>query len=136
MFTNKNTKLCKSLNKPVPTEDSFDLETLVIKCKEESYKEKNGEQCKVVEDLDESIESIETETKSEDEGETDSPSEPEQDSILDDPSRQKADIVESIERQTNKKNKEKKKKKNTNKTKKTKEERRTLEESRRERKGK
>ena len=124
VFTNKNTKLCKSLNKPVPTEDSFDLETLVIKCKEESYKEKNGEQCKVVEDLDESIESIETETKSEDEGETDSPSEPEQDSILDDPSRQKADIVESIERQTNKKNKEKKKKKkNTNKTKKTKEER-------------
>merc|ERR1712037_1053328 len=118
VFANKNSKLCNKSPKkpvPVPTRDSFDtldLETLVKKCKDESYKEENEEQCKVVEDLDESIESIETENKEENEGETNSPSEPEQDSVLDDPSRQKADIVEAIERQTNKKNEEKKKKKN------------------------
>ena len=116
VFANKNTKLCKkSQKKPVPAGDSFDsldLETLVQKCKEESYKEDNEEQCKVVEDLDDSIENIKTENQPEDEGEASSPSELEQDLVLDDPSRQKADIVEAIERQTNKKNGEKKKKKN------------------------
>ena len=68
VFATKNSKLChnnKSQIKPVPvpTEDSFDsldLETLVKKCKDESYKEENEEQCKVVEDLDVSIENIET----------------------------------------------------------------------------
>merc|ERR1712173_264114 len=106
--------------KPLPNNDSFDLEVLVSKCKEESYREEHEEQCKVVEDLDETIENIETEKQSEDEGETNSPSQPGQNSIFDDPSRQKADIVQSIERQTTKKNdeKKKKKKKKKNKTKK------------------
>ena len=129
VFANKNVKLCQSLEKPLPNDDSFDLEVLVSKCKEESYREEHEEQCKVVEDLDETIENIETEKQSEDEGETNSPSQSEQNSIFDDPSRQKADIVQSIERQTTKKNdeKKKKKKKKKNKTKKKTEEERIKE---------
>ena len=70
VFANKNTKLCKSLEKPVPNDDSFDLKMLVTKCKEESYREEHEEQCKVVEDLDETIENIETEKQSDDEERT------------------------------------------------------------------
>merc|ERR1712039_360563 len=87
VFANKNPKLCqKSVKKPVSTGESFnslDLETLVRKCKEETYKAENEEQCLVVEDLDETIESIETENQPEDEEETNSLPETEQDSVLD-----------------------------------------------------
>merc|ERR1712045_290340 len=61
VFVGKNEKLCQSLKKAPPLQESnFNLKDLVTNCSKASYKKANKNRCKVVEALDETIDDINT----------------------------------------------------------------------------
>ena len=123
VFVGKNAKLCQSLKKSVPEVSSFSLNDLVIKCQKSSFKKANRKKCKVVETLDATVEEVNAkdEEMKEEEEEGTVINKIEEDSKIDAPSKQKADIVESIMKQTDpaklkddeKKNQKKKNNKDT-----------------------
>merc|ERR1712113_332601 len=126
VFVGKNAKLCQSLKKSVPEVSSFSLNDLVIKCQKSSFKKANRKKCKVVETLDATVEEVNA--KDEEMKEEEEEEEGTVVNKIDAPSKQKADIVESIMKQTDPaklkddEKKNQKKKNNKKKKKKTKKE--------------